>query len=168
LTFCSALTSLRNQFTIKAEEVPISVEDERLLLAQNWMSSDPGAQDAFELWERATQVRMIGYCYPAYPTYVHSQNQTSLVTAILGVLSALLTLLSSHYTFHQHGQPVLKTLLSQQWMRRLNSFVRGAHSDLTLVALKLLNAISNFGGGKDRTKLLNSFTWEAKVIFHCT
>ena len=49
-------------------------------------------------------------------------------------------------------------------MRRLNALVKGAHSDLTSVALKLLNAISAFGGGKDRTKLLNSFTWEAKVL----
>ena len=51
-------------------------------------------------------------------------------------------------------------------MRRLNTLVKGASSDLTLVALKLLNAMSAFGGGKDRTKLLNSFTWEAKVILY--
>jgi hypothetical protein len=90
-----------------------------------------------------------------------------LIATILGVLSALLNLFSSHYTFHQHGQPITKTLLSPQWMRRLNALVKGAYSDLTLVVLKLLNAISAFGGGRDRAKLRDSFAWDAKVLFHC-
>jgi nucleolar pre-ribosomal-associated protein 1 len=90
-----------------------------------------------------------------------------LIAAIVGVLSALLNLFSSHYTFHQHGQPITKSLLAPQWMRRLNALVKGAYSDLILVALKLLNAISAFGGGRDRTKLRDSFSWDAKVMFHC-
>ena len=67
MTFSLALVSLRNQLTIKADESAILVQDERLLLAQSWMVFDLGAQGVFDVWERATQVRM-NHLKPAYPT----------------------------------------------------------------------------------------------------
>jgi hypothetical protein len=91
------------------------------------------------------------------------QHQTSLVALLLSVLSALLTLLSSHCTYQRLGQPILKTLLSPQWMRRLNSFVRGSHSELILATLRLLNSMSAFASGKERKTILESFAWESKV-----
>jgi len=47
----TALTRLRNQLTIRAEESVISTHDERLLLVKEWLDTNPGAQDLFDLWE---------------------------------------------------------------------------------------------------------------------
>ena len=70
MTISLALASLGNRLTVRADESAIVVQDERLLLAQSWMLSDVGAQDAFELWERATQVRVNHYLKLAYPTAI--------------------------------------------------------------------------------------------------
>lgn len=56
LTGVLALTALRNQFTIKYE-ANISANDERLLLAKDWLESEPGAQDLFEIWGKTSTVR---------------------------------------------------------------------------------------------------------------
>jgi nucleolar pre-ribosomal-associated protein 1 len=53
------LVDLRNQLAIKFDEPAIAPQDERLLLAQRWMESVPGAHDLFEVWEGATQVRVL-------------------------------------------------------------------------------------------------------------
>jgi nucleolar pre-ribosomal-associated protein 1 len=79
------------------------------------------------------------------------------------VLASLLTLLSSHYTYQPFGYPIIKTLLSPQWMRRLNSNLGGSHNELILMTLKLLNAISAFASGRERKTLLDAFAWETKA-----
>lgn len=48
-------------------------------------------------------------------------------------------------------------------MRKLNSYIVGSHNELTLVTLKLLNAISGFAGGREKKSLLEVFQWEIKV-----
>ena len=50
-----ALTALRNQLGVKPDE-KIAPQDERLLLAQQWMEIAPGARDMFEAWEGSNQV----------------------------------------------------------------------------------------------------------------
>lgn len=87
----------------------------------------------------------------------------SLLAVILGVLSALLTLLSSHYTYHALAQPILRALLSQQCASQLNTYLAGQHTELTLVALKLFNSLSNFAGGRERKSVMEAFAWEMKV-----
>lgn len=52
----AALTALRNQLTVRPDET-VSPQDERVLLAQNWMDMAPGAHDLFEAWEGSNQVR---------------------------------------------------------------------------------------------------------------
>ncbi|KAF7984362.1 hypothetical protein HWV62_15393 [Athelia sp. TMB] len=108
------LTALRNQLTVKPDET-IPLQDERILLAQNWMDVAPGAHDLFEAWEGA-------------------------------------------------NQPIVATLLSPQWMRRLISNLGGSHNELILVTLKLLNAMSSFSGGRDRKSLCETFPWETKTL----
>lgn len=61
------------------------------------------------------------------------------------------------------GQPIVKRLLTSQWMRKLDSQLTGIHHDTSLAALKLLNAISAFAGGKEQKTLMESFSWDAKV-----
>ncbi|KAJ3573727.1 hypothetical protein NP233_g2249 [Leucocoprinus birnbaumii] len=141
-----ALNQLRNQLTIRSDEGIIAPQDERLLFAEQWLGKNPGAQDVFELWEST------------------SPRQTNLLVAIISVLAVLLPLLSTHYTNHALGYPVIKSLLSPQWMRRLNSYVVGAHNELTLVTLKLLNAISGFASGREKKTLLDVFQWEMKSL----
>ena len=87
----------------------------------------------------------------------------SLLAVIVGVLSALLSLLSSHYTYHSYALPILRTLLSPQWTHHLNLYVSGQHTELVLVTLKLFNTLSNFAGGKARKAVLDAFAWEMKV-----
>ncbi|KAF8665731.1 hypothetical protein AX16_000179 [Volvariella volvacea WC 439] len=140
-----ALMNLRNQLTIRSAESSISPQDERLLLCQNWLESSLGAKDLFDVWERT------------------EQRQTSLLAPLVSVFAALLTLLSTHLPYHGYGHAILKTLLSPASMRRINSYTGGSHIELTLVTLKLLNAMSAFAGGKERKALLEGFAWDAKA-----
>ena len=52
-----ALTSLRNQLTLKSHEFKISPQDERLVLVKQWVEQSPGAQDLFAIWDKANSVR---------------------------------------------------------------------------------------------------------------
>ncbi|KAI0637561.1 ribosome 60S biogenesis N-terminal-domain-containing protein [Trametes polyzona] len=140
------LNALRNQFTIKSSETSVAVNDERLVLAKEWLDSDPGAQELFNIWETT------------------NSRQMSLLAAIVGLVAALLNLLSSHYTYHAYALPILRTLLSQQWAQHLNLYLGGQHTELILVTLKLYNALSNFAGGRERKAVLDAFAWEMKSL----
>jgi nucleolar pre-ribosomal-associated protein 1 len=48
---------LRNQLTIKHNEAPISSQDERLLLVQQWLGDGRQTQEIFDIWEKTTSVR---------------------------------------------------------------------------------------------------------------
>ncbi|KAJ7505347.1 ribosome 60S biogenesis N-terminal-domain-containing protein [Mycena galericulata] len=141
-----ALTELRNQFSVWPNEGPISSQDVRLLLAQKWLDASPGAHDLFTIWEKS------------------NVRQPAVIVLILSLLSSLLVLLSSHYTFHAAGHPILRTLLTPSWMRKLNSYLGGSHTELLLVTLKLFNSMSAFRGGRERKSLLESFAWETKSL----
>ncbi len=56
LTTQKGLTALRNQFTVKTSESSVPVNDERLLLAKEWLEADPGAQELLSIWETANAV----------------------------------------------------------------------------------------------------------------
>lgn len=83
---------------------------------------------------------------------------------MVGVFAALLTLLSSHHTYHTYGQPILRVLLSQQWAHHLNLYLAGQHTKLILVTLKLFISMSNFAGGRERKAVLDALAWEMKVF----
>ncbi|KAH9936862.1 ribosome 60S biogenesis N-terminal-domain-containing protein [Epithele typhae] len=140
------LTALRNQLTIRPDESIVAVNDERLVLAKEWLEEDPGAQELFAIWESTTS------------------RQTSLLAVVVGLLSAVVTLLSTHYSYHSYAQPILRSLLSQQWTQQLNMYVSGQHTELVLVSLKLYNALSNFAGGRERKAVLDAFPWEMKSL----
>jgi nucleolar pre-ribosomal-associated protein 1 len=162
-----ALNALRNQLTIKYNEPSISPQDDRLLLAQRWLELVPDGHDIFELWENATEVRIIiHFFYDFFLIFLSAQRQSSLVAALVSVLSALLTLLSSHYTYHSLGQPILKTLLTPPWMRLLNSYLGGSHNETILATLKLFNSMSAFASGKERKTVMELFAWETKVCLY--
>ena len=56
----SALTSLRNQLTVKYSESALPPDDGRIRLAREWMERSPGANELFDLWATTNQVRSIG------------------------------------------------------------------------------------------------------------
>ncbi|KAJ6512246.1 ribosome 60S biogenesis N-terminal-domain-containing protein [Mycena vitilis] len=141
-----ALTELRNQFSVWPNEGPISTQDVRLVLAQNWLDAAPGAHDVFGIWEKS------------------NARQPASIVPIVSLLASLLSLLSAHYTFHAAGHPILRTLLTPPWMRKLNLYLGGSHTELLLVTLKLFNSMSTFGGGRERKSLLESFAWETKSL----
>ena len=85
---------------------------------------------------------------------------------VVAVLSSLLMLLSSHYAFHPLGQPIIKTLLTPPYIRRLNQYLGGTHNELILVTLKLFNGMSSFAGGQEKMAILDSFGWELKVCLY--
>jgi nucleolar pre-ribosomal-associated protein 1 len=82
---------------------------------------------------------------------------------ITSVFAAILALVSSHYTYHHLGQPIIRTLLAQKWIRKLNIHLGSQFNDLVLSTLKLYNSMSDFAGGKERRQVLESFPWESKV-----
>ncbi|KAG6856484.1 hypothetical protein H0H87_003952 [Tephrocybe sp. NHM501043] len=145
-TLLKDLTALRNQFSIRPGEDTISPSDPRLLLAQHWLEHVPGAHDIFNIWDTL------------------SQRQNSLFALIVSVLSSLVTLTSSHYTFQALGHPIIKSLLTPTYTRRLNSYLGGTHAELILVTLKLYNALSTFAGGREKKAVLEAFGWELKSL----
>ncbi|KAH9931396.1 ribosome 60S biogenesis N-terminal-domain-containing protein [Amylocystis lapponica] len=140
------LTALRNQLTVKYGESTLAPHDDRINLARSWLQAAPGAQNIFEIWEAA------------------NSRQMSLLSLVIAVLSSLLNLLSFHYTDHGLAQPIFKTLLSPQWMHRLNSYLGGSHTELILVTLKLFNSMSDLASGRERKAVLEAFAWEAKAL----
>ncbi|KAK7440039.1 hypothetical protein VKT23_017290 [Stygiomarasmius scandens] len=141
-----ALTTIRNQLTLKQSELPISPADARLTTVQQWMGRAPGASDLFKLWEKT------------------DPKQNALISLIVSVLSSILGLLSCNYTCHALGTPIIKALLTPQWTKKINSYVGGPHTDLLLSTFKLLNAMSSFASGKERKSVLESFPWEMKNL----
>jgi nucleolar pre-ribosomal-associated protein 1 len=53
-----ALTSLRNQLTVKYNESTLPPDDGRIRLAREWMEMSPGAKELFDLWTTINQVRL--------------------------------------------------------------------------------------------------------------
>ncbi|TFY53062.1 hypothetical protein EVJ58_g9659 [Rhodofomes roseus] len=140
------LTALRNQLTIKHDEPPLSVSDDRLLLVKTWLESHGGAGDLLTIWEAT------------------SPRQTAVLAPLVGVLSALITLLSPHYLYHTLAQPIINNLFLPQWAHRLNTYLGGSHNELILVTLKLFHALSSFANGRERKSLFDVFAWEAKSL----
>ncbi|TCD60982.1 hypothetical protein EIP91_009190 [Steccherinum ochraceum] len=141
-----SLTLLRNQFTVKHDE-QVAVTDERLVLLQAWLESAPAARDVFSIWEKS------------------NSRQHAIQSAIVSLLSALLTLLSSHYSFQPLGAPIVNTLLSSQWLPKLNGYLASTNRDLVLFTLKLFNSLTLYGGGWERKTILEGFAWESKSLF---
>lgn len=102
LTKYKALTSIRNQLTIKPYEGPIAPQDARLTLAQSWLETSPGAHDIFDIWEVTNQVRLYRHIYLqriyvnatihsashlsshfSYPFSLHSSTSLRHTTAIM-------------------------------------------------------------------------------------
>ncbi|OCH95273.1 hypothetical protein OBBRIDRAFT_767994 [Obba rivulosa] len=143
-----AFKALRNQLTVKHDESSISAGDERLQFLRAWLgaASGAGAQEIFNIWDSA------------------NPRQLSLLSLTVAVLSAIISLLSFHYTDHPLALPVIKTLLSPKCAHKLNSYLGGSHTELILVTLKLFNSISNFAGGRERKAVLEAFAWETKSL----
>jgi hypothetical protein len=94
---------------------------------------------------------------------IHQQKDATLNALIISLLSVVLSLTTVHYTYHAVGHPILKTLLSPTYIRRLNSYIGGLNNELILVSLKLYNISSTFAGGRERKAVLDAFPWELKV-----
>ncbi|KAK7040796.1 hypothetical protein VNI00_009702 [Paramarasmius palmivorus] len=149
-----ALSTLRNQLTVKPNEGPISPSDPRLLFAQQWIGRAPGANDLFSIWQNIENRQN---------SSLNAHSHT-LLTLVLSVLACLLNLFSSHYTYHSYGLPIIKTLLSPQYNRKTNAYLAGSHNDLILSTLKLLNGMSDFASGKERRQLLDGLGWDTKTL----
>ncbi|KAI5997091.1 ribosome 60S biogenesis N-terminal-domain-containing protein [Pisolithus albus] len=137
------LPALRSKLYPRPDEV-ISPQDERLQLLKAWLEESPGASDLLDAWERT--------------------NQLSTIALLVTIMSSTLTLLSSHLPYHQHGLPIIKTLLSTHWTWQLGTYLGGSHNDLILATLKLFNAISAFGGGRERKAVFEAFPWDNKTL----
>ena len=81
----------------------------------------------------------------------------------LGALHALLTLVTSHYIYHTFGQPLVQALLSEATVRRLNSYLTSAQTELLLAVLKLWNILSEFASGAHKKTVFEEFHWSNKV-----
>ena len=69
------MLALRNQLTVKANEPPVQVNDERLLLVKSWLEDDPGAQDLFAAWEGTNAVRPIVVTVRAWTHYFRHRGK---------------------------------------------------------------------------------------------
>ena len=81
----------------------------------------------------------------------------------LGTFHALLTLVTSHYIYHNVGRSLVQALLSEPTVRRLNSYLNGAQTELLLAVLKLWNILSDFASGVHKKNVFEVFHWANKV-----
>ncbi|KIO12008.1 hypothetical protein M404DRAFT_994067 [Pisolithus tinctorius Marx 270] len=142
-TLDKVLPTLRSKLYQRPDEI-VSPQDERLQLLKSWLDESSGASDLFNAWERASQL----------PT----------IALLVTILSSTLTLLSSHLPYHSYGLPLIRTSLSTHWIRRLSTYIGGSHNDVILATLKLFNAISAFGGGRERKAVFEAFPWDNKTL----
>ncbi|CAK5281477.1 unnamed protein product [Mycena citricolor] len=144
------LSDLRTQFALwsHGNSSSISSSDPRLLLVSKYLEASPGAHDLFSLWE----------------SYSPNIRNPGPLVLLVSLFASILSLLSTHYTFHAPGHTIVRTLLTPAWMRRLNSYVGGTHNELVLVTLKLFNVLSVFGGGREKRAVLEGFAWETKSL----
>lgn len=92
----------------------------------------------------------------------------SIQALVTSLFSSLLSLFSYHLPDHAYGVPIIKMLISPQWLRKLNSCIGGSHNEQILATLKLFNAISTFGSGRERKSVFEAFPWDNKVMLsHC-
>ncbi|KIY45257.1 hypothetical protein FISHEDRAFT_49590 [Fistulina hepatica ATCC 64428] len=158
LIFPAGLTALRNHLSIRPSEDSISPQDKRLLLVQHYLQSySAGAQELFDTWVHSS----IFCCHGSQNA---RQHNSQVPTLVMSILASMLSLLTSHHVFHSLGYPILKTLLQPPWTRKLNFALSGSANETILVCLKLYNAMSDFGGGKERGAVLEVFPWEGKFL----
>lgn len=87
---------------------------------------------------------------------------------VTSLFSLLLSLFSNHLPDHSYGVPIIKTILSPRWLQKLNSCISGSHNEQIIAALKLFNAISTFGSGRERKSVFEAFPWDNKVCYRHT
>ncbi|KAF8128177.1 ribosome 60S biogenesis N-terminal-domain-containing protein [Boletus edulis] len=138
-----ALFALRSKLSLKPGDI-VAPHDERLSLAKLWMESSPAAQDLFDVWGK-----------------VNEMSTQALVTSLF---SSLLSLFTFHLPDHSYGVPIIKMVLSPQWLRKLNSYINGSHNEQILATLKLFNSISTFGSGRERKSVFEAFPWDNKSL----
>lgn len=153
----------RNFLTVRTNEGAIPANDPRVVFVKEWVESSPGLTELFGLLDKGVKVccYVVSYAHLA-DTYALLQPSTTVLA--LAIIGHQLNLLSAHFIYHTLGQPIVKKLLSHMWLRRLESYLSGSHTDLTLSTLKLLLAMSNFAGSKEQKTFLDAFTWDAKVF----
>jgi len=108
--------------------------------------------------ERSTKCVFISMCLRELSTF-----QMPTQALVVSLFSSLLSLFSYHLPDHSYGVPIIKTVLSPQWSRKLNSYISGSHNEQILASLKLFNAISIFGSGRERKSVFETFPWDNKV-----
>lgn len=150
-----ALTTLRNQFSIKYAEYEtlisnssitsttndtkttsgsylnalptvIQTADPRLLFLEKWCSSSPGLEELFNIWDLAS----LNSGFSKSNTGNQQQGPAAISASVsqltLNLFTSILTLLSAYYTYHPHAYPILKNLFTNDRWRRLCGYVIGA------------------------------------------
>ncbi|KAG6375258.1 ribosome 60S biogenesis N-terminal-domain-containing protein [Boletus reticuloceps] len=138
-----ALFALRSKLSLKPGDI-VAPHDERLSLAKLWMEDSPAAQDLFDVWGKV--------------------NEMSTQVLVMSLFSSLLSLFTCHLPDHSYGVPIIKTVLSPQWLRKLNSYISGSHNERILATLKLFDSISTFGSGRERKSVFEAFPWDNKSL----
>ncbi|KAF8505077.1 ribosome 60S biogenesis N-terminal-domain-containing protein, partial [Hysterangium stoloniferum] len=142
-----ALATLRNQLTITSDEDAPGPQDERLLLAKEWLERAPGAQDVFAILDTVNR--------PA----------PNIQSLCLGVIACLLDLLSTHFIYHSVAEAIVRTLLLPHHMRQLNANLGETSTDLiTLSTLRVFVSMSAYAGGVERRSIMDNFAWGQKSL----
>ena len=81
----------------------------------------------------------------------------------MSILTCLLDLMSQYPLYYNLGRPVVHTILSDFWSKKIRAFVCGGHRELCTSALKLLLSASNFAEGSEQRRLLEALPWDSKV-----
>jgi nucleolar pre-ribosomal-associated protein 1 len=172
----TALLRLRNYLTISSNE-SVGPQDPRLLLAKDWMDTDPSAESLFKIWNKLDKVNPCVLLLSIFTTnYYDIQRHNASLSMLLNTFCALLSLLSTHHTYHADGLQIVHRLISRSrssdghaYLDRLIGYVTGANTqpNLILAILKLWNVMMDFAGGKERRTVMEAFPWDGKVDIPC-
>ena len=132
------------------------------MLAKDYLERSPEASELFHAWNILSQVRVTALRFSKIPHSTQQQSNNHVHLA-LGAFHALLTLVTSHYIYHNLGRPLVQALLSEATVRRLNGYLNGAQTELLLAVLKLWNILSDFASGAHKKTVFEVFHWANKV-----
>lgn len=90
-------------------------------------------------------------------------QNASILSLCISTLAALLSLLSQHYIYHSLADEIIRRILDQNFMRRLNSNLGAAQHETIIATLKLFNALVDFADGRERRTVMDNFAWGMKV-----
>ncbi|KAG8902324.1 hypothetical protein FRB99_004632 [Tulasnella sp. 403] len=141
----SALHSIRVRLT------PPELDDSatratRLALVEALLQSSKGIENVFYAWEW------------------NVQDDGAMANGVMALLATILSVLEAHPDPHALGDPIIRKILSDNYLSRLSSYLTPKRPRLAVSALVLFKTMATFGSGYLKKEVSDAFPWKSHVV----